>query len=214
MKRRKQPAPQNNLNLKATNSLAEMVGRMTKPEAQLTARMAQHYLSEFRRFPNIDAPSKAHSINVVIDEAIERMHAKDPNAHRITCKAGCSACCRIPVHITAHEAALLAEAGGDTMAHDRIAKQAGLSDDEFMRLPDEDRRCAFLADNLCTVYEHRPSACRKHHVISDPDLCDTTAHPGGEVIRLVSLEAEVIASAAGTVSHPALMATAIKKVAQ
>lgn len=53
------------------------------------------------------------------------------------------------------------------------------SDDE-MELTDElcdayfkdhARPCAFLVDNVCRVYDTRPSSCRLHMVASDPALC-------------------------------------------
>ena len=39
-----------------------------------------------------------------------------------------------------------------------------------LRLP-----CIFLEDGMCSIYEHRPSACREHLVTSPAELCQDTA---------------------------------------
>ena len=33
-------------------------------------------------------------------------------------------------------------------------------------------KCPFLINNLCSIYEVRPLACRVHYVLHNPELCD------------------------------------------
>lgn len=103
----------------------------------------------------------------------------------------------------------IARAEGIEIDAEKLARQASVPWDQ---LPIEDQRCLFLsADNECRVYEHRPGACRKYMVKSNPDLCDTTKHPGGEVAIVFSMEAEIISSAAMTVYGAGDMATMLLK---
>ena len=84
---------------------------------------------------------------------------------------------------------------------DRLQRQAEATQDTWRDLAPEDRSCAFLEDatGSCRVYDQRPGACRKYHVITDPELSDTVAHPGQEVGRWFSAEAEAVVSAAFTI---------------
>ena len=46
-----------------------------------------------------------------------------------------------------------------------------------LRLP-----CIFLEDGACSIYEHRPAACREYLVTSPPELCqDTEKNPVEEL---------------------------------
>lgn len=88
----------------------------------------------------------------------------------VACKRSCSDCCRINVTITSLEAKQLAEASGrparvitSDIKHD-VDQYAG-------------HECPFLVNNLCSVYEHRPYACRQHAMFlptaeaCNPDIC-------------------------------------------
>lgn len=149
----------------------------------------------------VDSESIAYGIHGMVDEHIERLLEHDPNAHRVTCKRGCNACCFLHVHADRHEGELLASYAieeGLELDVERMRRQAGRDDDTWRELAREDQRCVFNdpATGDCRAYEHRPTACRKYLVVSDPDLCDTERHPGGEVGQLISGMAETIASAA------------------
>ncbi|HKX40906.1 MAG TPA: YkgJ family cysteine cluster protein [Burkholderiaceae bacterium] len=121
----------------------------------------------------------------------------------IKCKRGCAACCHLSVDVSPQEAILLrviAKDQGIPIDEARLDRQASKSFDTWHELPVEDRRCVFLGeDNACRVYEHRPGACRKYTVKSDPERCDMDKYPGGEVAIVFDVEAEIIQSAAMTV---------------
>jgi Fe-S-cluster containining protein len=77
----------------------------------------------------------------------------DLRGPHVSCKAGCSACCRIiPVEISDLEARHLAAATGRKMRE--------LPPGRHTQLSHVDRHCPFLKDDRCTVYEHRPYNCR------------------------------------------------------
>lgn len=73
----------------------------------------------------------------------------------VACKPACSDCCHINVSITALEAQQLAEASGRRALP--LTRNIIHNQDKFAGQP-----CPFLVDNLCSVYEARPYACREH----------------------------------------------------
>jgi Fe-S-cluster containining protein len=121
--------------------------------------------------------------------------------HTISCQKGCAACCRILIPVSPPEAFSLLDAFNQlppdqqarvrrnlTEAHHRL-QEAGLldtlrnlaessetpSDDELepinqayyaLRLP-----CVFLEQELCTIYDERPSGCRSHLASTPPEWC-------------------------------------------
>ena len=131
---------------------------------------------------------------------LEELHAKEAGKS-ISCRMGCAACCRMMVPVSPPEAFALrdyveqlpADRRGPIM--DRLAATASalrqqgllgrlqeiadastpLSDEELdpinrayyaLRLP-----CPFLENELCSIYETRPAACRELLVTSPAELC-------------------------------------------
>ena len=123
----------------------------------------------------------------------------------ISCRMGCAACCRMLVPLSAPEAFALREyveqLPTDRRTHllNRLSdrkdslKRAGLWDRlndvaETTRLvPDEELDpinrayyalripCPYLEDEMCSIYEARPSACRELLVTSPAELCQDLA---------------------------------------
>jgi Fe-S-cluster containining protein len=107
----------------------------------------------------------------------QRMAARDAAAP-IACRSGCAFCCYLRVSVRPHEALTLAAALREQPADEQQRLRAGLernaqriramSATEHLaaQLP-----CAFLGeDRRCSVYAHRPSACRRYHSTS-VDAC-------------------------------------------
>ena len=123
----------------------------------------------------------------------------------ISCRKGCAACCRMLVPLSAPEAFALQEyvkqlpADRQTQLLNRLhdtkdrMKQVGLwdrmsdvaeaskqvSDEELdpinqsyyaLRIP-----CPYLENELCSIYEARPAACRELLVTSPAELCQNLA---------------------------------------
>lgn len=86
---------------------------------------------------------------------------------KAACKKGCSHCCHIPVAMFQSEADLIAEEIGVPAA--RIKQSVEPSDRGFgYHMP-----CPFLKNNACSIYEHRPIACRTlYNMDKDALLCE------------------------------------------
>jgi Fe-S-cluster containining protein len=82
------------------------------------------------------------------------------------CAAGtCAHCCHIPVSVSETEASMIGEAIG--------RKPKRVSDDKEMSTEfGYHRPCTFLKNNRCSIYAHRPFACRMHFSMDESDrLC-------------------------------------------
>ena len=181
--------------------LLDFLERMPPDAAEHIKARVRHYGSEFKRIEQgNDSPSIAFTHHGLVDDGLADMMATDPNAARISCKRGCGACCHLHVSIDRHEAALLAGLmvkDALTIDRERLQRQSTRDADTWNTLADGDRRCVFLSDeNECQVYEHRPTACRKYQVVSDPKWCDSVRFPGHRVKILIAPQAEIVSAAA------------------
>lgn len=94
-----------------------------------------------------------------------------------TCGKRCSHCCKMAVTITSDEAAAMGRVLGL-----RPRKAAPVFDQAATVNQYMNTVCPFLKKGVCSIYEHRPTACRTHFNISAfPALCDTINYPGHEV---------------------------------
>jgi Fe-S-cluster containining protein len=82
----------------------------------------------------------------------------------MVCQKGCSHCCHISVDITSLEARYI-----QTNLGINVVDGKSTSDNSGKaRIP-----CSFLSgEGICTIYEHRPYACRTYHAIDDPKYCE------------------------------------------
>jgi len=80
------------------------------------------------------------------------------------CRRGCAHCCHIRVEMTELEAERLGQAIGrqPNTRHRYLPAQASAYG--------YDTPCPFLVDSECSIYEHRPFACRKHHSVDVNEL--------------------------------------------
>lgn len=89
------------------------------------------------------------------------------------CKEGCSWCCNMAVGVTSVDADIIYRATGIepkkvVIDLERLMEEGESRVRKYMNVP-----CPFLKDSKCSVYEHRPSACRTHFNMSDyPQVCD------------------------------------------
>lgn len=97
----------------------------------------------------------------------------DHVAPHAQCRKTCAHCCHIAVGLTEQEAAFIGEAIAKTPR--RPARAHRLSDEGIT--PHEDVAyyqgvpCPFLDGQVCSIYAHRPLACRLHFNIGDARLC-------------------------------------------
>lgn len=138
--------------------------------------------------------------------AFERKEGRETS-----CKAGCGACCRQLVPISAPEAFRLADhilGLGDNLRNEFLARVdavesaieaagllqelEGLTRGEPMRDArslasryfEKDIACPFLVDESCSVHPERPLVCRDYLVTSPAEFCAT---PGKNRIRIVPM---------------------------
>ena len=84
------------------------------------------------------------------------------------CRSGCNHCCHIAVVVSEFEAKVIAKAvgvqaiftGNESSAEDAVERYKGVP-------------CPFLKKARCSIYEHRPIACRLHFSLADTEeMCD------------------------------------------
>ena len=147
--------------------------------------------------------------NLVVQSATEEAVE---DGSRISCKAGCGACCRQPVPVSPHELERLAQVVRDMEPERRQRVQARFQAAvERMRecgileavkgiktLTEEERlelghryfalgiACPFLEDESCSIYDERPMRCREYLVTSPAEHC---ANPAPDTVKIVELKA-------------------------
>jgi Fe-S-cluster containining protein len=200
-----------------TDNLKIMINRANLDQKQMIVQGIHFYKEQYRiaKESGLDSKSIAVSFHNSIDEIIkeELPNSVDP----ITCKKGCFFCCLQRVTITIEEAELLLEYANHIdykIDWDRIDKQANKkTEEEFDKLSLEDRKCVFLSKSgECSVYEHRPLACRQYHVITPKEDCDPVVNPHGQVGRFNMTYAEIVTSGAWNSSEIGNMAEMLLKV--
>lgn len=92
---------------------------------------------------------------------------------RVSCKKGCSFCCYIHVDISDTEAQILAPKVTPNMAIELLNQGQKVGVTAWSTLPYKERKCVFLKNGECSVYEDRPLACRKYLVVNPPKKCNT-----------------------------------------
>jgi len=133
----------------------------------------------------------------VLHALIER-EVKQADSIPTSCKMGCSACCHLEVEVTPDEASLLADIieAGHPVDKERmeLQSQRKRQDPSWLLGVAANNRCVFLGDSgACSIYESRPSICRKHSVVSPAENCLSAKEP--PVVRNVPL-AEIALSSA------------------
>ena len=146
-------------------------------------------------------PSSILPILHALSEAVQNgvAEALESGGKRISCRAGCGACCRQLVPITEIEARCLAELV-DSLPEPRRTEirarfdaavrrldEAGLLERlrHPARLPRDEREslglayfalgipCPFLEEELCSIHADRPLVCREFLVTSPPEFSPT-----------------------------------------
>ena len=175
--------------------------------------MRAGYVVQFRSLEEEPPRVVAERVHDTLERVLERDRAKDRTSRSIQCGKGCDHCCKVPVEIFPQEAALLVRAAreaGIELDLPRLVRQSGYSIETWREQPARDKACVFLDEGgACKVYAHRPNACRKLLVLSEPQFCDDDKFGASRAERWISWEAEVLGSAALEVFGARLMPQAL-----
>lgn len=189
--------------MKKLYTMSDTLGQLIKQmDVDLEGKKQVHealdfYINQYEeRVNEVDSASLVHSFHVELDSEIERLKLKRPHlAKDVKCTQGCSYCCYFNVDISRDEAALIKMVIKEKKLNidmSRLKHQAKAK--TWGKMKPKQKRCVFLNEiDLCMIYEHRPAACRKLLVISDPKLCNPKKVQ--KVGRFIDWHVEVIASA-------------------
>jgi len=101
------------------------------------------------------------------------------------CAPQCAQCCHISVALSALEAQRIASAYGLS-----ITPAPGDQDEAVLQRTYFGEPCPFVHDNQCSIYEHRPLACRLHFSLdADAYFCQTDIAPEDSAVPNVDMRA-------------------------
>jgi hypothetical protein len=154
----------------------------TFPARDLVSAQARATLAELKSNTN-DSKKAAVSVAenaTAFADLIERGYSTLPNATKIDCRVGCSYCCHLRVLVTIPEAISIADACRDTMSPEDLAAlraRVDIHQEELRGRKGADWNnarppCPLLKGGCCTVYAHRPLACRGWNS-TDVAACET-----------------------------------------
>ncbi len=154
--------------------------------------------------PNLESQARAalRSVRDQVDAFFEE------RATELECQAGCDACCRVALSVSAVEAAPLRE---------RIAKLEPEQRKHFAKRAAVDR-CALLEDDgRCAIYDERPLVCRSQGLaLAYPDgvlpIETVRARGGGLDVTWCPLNYETAAPSPGAVFHAERVDIALAKI--
>ena len=127
--------------LRRLTAFAESLpSNLVKQERQLALELARL---------NASAKVKMRKVHQLIDKFGAATDGK------VACKKGCSDCCKMNVTISDIEAAQIADHTGRRAVALKTSQMPDSS--KFLGQP-----CPFLTANECSIYDHRPMACRQH----------------------------------------------------
>ncbi len=121
-----------------------------------------------------------------------------------TCKKGCASCCHLLISTTFPEAVAVAEHVQTEpkfkLQKQRILKRlheqvellrASMARQDPMHYFRAKLACPFLdtSDQTCGIYKARPSSCRLHHAVSDPENC---APDSGKAVERLDVQDEAV----------------------
>lgn len=103
----------------------------------------------------------------------------------ISCKIGCSNCCKRYICITIAEAIVLIDFLKKNGRWDRVKSAAESQQDTAINIRPVawfkmGLACPILHDGVCDAYPVRPIVCSTHFVTSRPEMCGSTSTASGD----------------------------------
>lgn len=144
--------------------------------------------------------NRAKIIHRLIDQELELVHPL-----KYTCSKGCGYCCYLEVEITQDEGELLTQLilDGHKIDRNRLEIQGNRErkSNDWIPILKPENQCIFLGtNNICSIYENRPSICRKHLVTTPPTKC-ADAH-GNPMALTVPIATVIISAAVSLPNNP------------
>ncbi len=98
----------------------------------------------------------------------------------VACRKGCSWCCHIQVETTIVEAIVVSRqvAKSESLTASVLAAAPAVAGTDSVGRLRKRVACPLLVDGACSVYDHRPGACRAH-VSLDDKACETALKTAG-----------------------------------
>jgi len=195
-----------------TDNMKLLLEKATPPEREYVVAVMDHYIKQYKVLKQSCSPETlAYNFSKVVDDLM--LEAEPPEGEQVTCKKGCSNCCYIHVDISEEEAKLILEycrEEGIEIDWPRLKKQKRYNMETYFNAPKDIRRCVFLENDLCKIYQYRPMNCRKMYSLDDPKKCDLS-NGLQKIKRFVSPRAEIVACAVMTATKFDTMASLLLK---
>ena len=165
-----------------------MCAQFSPEEETLFEKIGAGVLKRLRKTRN---PSDLLSVIGSAHKEFDRAFAAAPAEARamVACRAGCDACCHVPVGVQAHEVLIAAhyvQTHFSPSDLEALIARAAAHRETFAGRSNFDRTalktpCVLLREGNCSIYEARPEACRSHHG-NNAEACRTNLESGREDI--------------------------------
>jgi hypothetical protein len=134
-----------------------------------------------------------------VDKLVQGRNQTASALSPLACQAGCAHCCHVPVYVSEPEVFHILTALRQHSDLALAALQQRLKHYVENRQQDADQlsqACAFLVNNLCSIYSHRPAVCRKAHSLSVSACASGAAHIPQDLQLILRAEALIQGHAA------------------
>ena len=165
-----------------------MCAQFSPEEETLFEKTGAAVLKRLRKTRN---PADLLSVLSGAHKEFDRAFASAPSSAKamVACRAGCDACCHVPVGVQAHEVLIAAQ---HVQTHfspsdlEALIARAAIHRSAFAGLSNFERTalktsCVLLRNGSCSIYDARPEACRSHHS-NNAEACRTNLTSGREDI--------------------------------
>lgn len=165
-----------------------MCAQFSAEEDALFEKTGAAVLKRLRKTRN---PADFLSVLATAHKEFDRAFASAPAAARsaVACRAGCDACCHVPVGVQAHEVLIAAhhvQTHFSPVELEALIERTSRHREAFTGRDNAERTalkkpCVLLREGSCSIYEARPEACRSHHS-HNAEACRTNLDRGREEI--------------------------------
>lgn len=166
---------------------------------------AKHYVNTLKELGQLSAAATLHrDVDVAYQEHVASTDENKKLFSEVACGKGCYHCCLQVVMITEEEGFLIKQYCKENkikINKKLLMRQRKADEKTWTDLPRPQQRCVFLSENNeCSIYPVRPANCRKYFALWNSEQCDPYENPDGKVANMVSPVAEIMASAAMTMT--------------